>query len=425
MANTLPDNELDLGDIPPLPEEAPLGEDTLVLEDNPSLPEPPSLEELDLDLAQGKLGGDTQEDLAKEILLSEEMPAEEPELEDIEELLGPPPSLEEQSLPEESGIVEEKPIEQSFEEAMAGAPSKEEFFTGEQEEDLLFSDEELDLLSVPETPPAEDQEVPKLEETETQAGDFFEDSEEPVTLSAEEMEGILGDVAVEEQESEGIPVNSGDFFAEETEEPITLSSEEMDNILQDSAPELESPAEIGVEPPTTVQDELGEMAQEEEGEITLSQEELEGILEDAEIGEEAPTEPFSSLAEAGVSESQEDFFAATDEEPVTLSEEELGGIVEDAEPELAQEREQEVEEKGEEPFTITENLDKRDLEAKEGREERLLEKAEGKMPDREELRKMIAYLDNLLGELPDEVIIRFAQSEYYQLYQKVMESLDL
>ena len=39
--------------------------------------------------------------------------------------------------------------------------------------------------------------------------------------------------------------------------------------------------------------------------------------------------------------------------------------------------------------------------------------------------ELMTYLDNLLGELPDDVIEKFAQSEYFKMYQKIMDKLGL
>lgn len=415
-----------------LPEDSSLeSEESLVLEgDDLSLPEPPTLEEMDLELAQGSALKEKAEDfsLETEILSSEEMPQEEPEIQEIEQMLGDsenkrveeslddvvlvsekeelaPPSEEDFSLDlEKEELVSTEP-EISFEEAMEGAPSKEEFFSqGESDEDILFSDEELDLLSSPtqsEEPPVEDNVVAEVPtESPIEAKDFFEETQEdePVTLSQEELEGILQDATTEE-----VSVASTEV------EPVDLP--------------------VGGEEVTDV---LGEAPQEDE-EISLSQEELEGILEDAEIVDEAPPENFEAtpLAEEP---SAQDFFADADEEPITLTEEELGGILEDSVPAEEVQDFPEIEEKSQETapveplgpeVTLTENLEKGSLDLAGQRADAILEKAQGKMPDREELRKMIAYLDNLLGELPDEVILRFAQSEYYQLYQKVMEALEL
>ena len=42
-----------------------------------------------------------------------------------------------------------------------------------------------------------------------------------------------------------------------------------------------------------------------------------------------------------------------------------------------------------------------------------------------EIKKMLSYLDDLLGELPDDVIKKFSQSEYFSLYKKVIQQLGI
>ncbi|MCC6275396.1 MAG: hypothetical protein IT569_06040 [Leptospiraceae bacterium] len=44
---------------------------------------------------------------------------------------------------------------------------------------------------------------------------------------------------------------------------------------------------------------------------------------------------------------------------------------------------------------------------------------------REEMQKMLSYLDNLLGNLPDNVIAEFSKSDYFSLYKKIMNDLGL
>jgi len=41
----------------------------------------------------------------------------------------------------------------------------------------------------------------------------------------------------------------------------------------------------------------------------------------------------------------------------------------------------------------------------------------------EELKKVIGYLDDLLGQLPDETVREFSRSEYFNLYKKIIEEL--
>ena len=43
----------------------------------------------------------------------------------------------------------------------------------------------------------------------------------------------------------------------------------------------------------------------------------------------------------------------------------------------------------------------------------------------ENIRKLMAYLDNLLEELPEDVIKNFANSEYFDLYVKVLNDLGI
>ncbi len=72
---------------------------------------------------------------------------------------------------------------------------------------------------------------------------------------------------------------------------------------------------------------------------------------------------------------------------------------------------------------------------KEDRSDHFIDNQEGRVhfsgekderfPNREELKQVISYLDNLLGELPDNLIEKFSRSEYFSLYQKVMDDLGL
>ncbi|HNF17105.1 MAG TPA: hypothetical protein PK453_25840, partial [Leptospiraceae bacterium] len=39
-------------------------------------------------------------------------------------------------------------------------------------------------------------------------------------------------------------------------------------------------------------------------------------------------------------------------------------------------------------------------------------------------KKLLHYLDEMLGTLPEEFVEQFAQSEYFDLYKKLMEELE-
>jgi iron uptake system EfeUOB component EfeO/EfeM len=43
---------------------------------------------------------------------------------------------------------------------------------------------------------------------------------------------------------------------------------------------------------------------------------------------------------------------------------------------------------------------------------------------RENIKKLLQYLDGLFEKLPEEVVRKFAQSEYFELYAKIMKELE-
>lgn len=365
------------------------------------------------------------------------------------------------------------------------APQADDFFSDDSEEEIALSEEELDGIledAVPETAAAPVEEA-HVTETSPAADEFFSDhdNDEPVSLSADELDGIMEDAVVEEPALENnIPPAAkeitDDFFSEDDDnEPITLSSDELDGIMEDAAEETaatestemlledidHTPAiEVEEEPLATEQNQeipLSPVFEEDEEDITLSAEELNGILEDAdipEVGEDSFQVQESELADNLANNPEEemnlappadssDFFKEEDEGPITLSDEELDGILAHSgvEPEESVAVEplpetgissfenpspvESILKDDSEAMVLTENLDNASLDSADTRAAAIEKMSEGPMPPREELRKMIAYLDNLLGELPDETIAKFAQSEYFKLYQKVMEQLDL
>ncbi|HRP70878.1 MAG TPA: hypothetical protein PLY93_15245, partial [Turneriella sp.] len=125
--------------------------------------------------------------------------------------------------------------------------------------------------------------------------------------------------------------------------------------------------------------------EEDDGPIALSLDELEGIAADAhEVTPEAPMVPLAPM-DTGMNEPS---LAENTDKPSTAFEEDL-----------------------ESATLVTEG----EAVAKENEA----------TPDSDELKSVMGYLDNLLGELPDDVIEKFAQSEYFKLYQKIMDKLGL
>lgn len=557
------------------------------------MPEPPSIDELDLDIAQGSAlqtemptNASFQAEIPAEtprtgssnwkdqILFSEDMPADEPEIEEIDDLLGlgeadssyggddlvpslddepvaltpeePDEILSDHDLPdildedsegdtvdgvealnkpsddddeialpelggfddpasdtaaaepiappkdEEFDLIEEEPI--SFEKEMSGAPTSKDFFSDDDDdEEVLLSDEELeDIGSGPKADNLEliDDDLDSslsepVQPDETKLStaavdnDFFADSDddEPITLTADELDGIVEDASFEEPEKSEKPEElkephdeisstvADDFFNDTDDEgPITLSTDELDNILGDAAVEEPVPSESTemalehdeAQPPLQIEDapdepalaQLSSFEDDDDQNITLSEDELGGILEDSDLITEGDPQIIDesiggpkdsddeSAAAPEVSAVEDDFFNDEAEEgPITLSDEELDGILADASEAPADDSDinEDVLEPVEaiqpidSPDTVTfaEDLGETSPQNVDDKLEAIEAAADGALPPRDELRKMISYLDNLLGELPDDTIAKFAESEYFKLYQKVMEQLEL
>lgn len=307
-----------------------------------------------------------------------------------------------------------------------------DFFDSDEDEPITLSDEELDGILHTTT---EEDALPPTEEIqltheEPKAPHAIEDDEEPIALSSDELDGILMD-AGEEVEAEGeeapladlppeddsvlsleelpqqeaqTPAHSN-FFDSDEDEPIALSAEELDGIVATAEEEAPPLAEESVEfdhaeldaryadvdnidsgaVPTVENTDLAPVdTTDDDGPIALSTEELDGIAQDAhEVTPEAPMVPLSPLD----ANTNEPSLSEIVDKPATVFEEDL------------------------ESATLVHEDDKVAPQAA--------------VPDQEELKSVMGYLDNLLGELPDDVIEKFAQSDYFKLYQKVMDKLGL
>jgi hypothetical protein len=259
------------------------------------------------------------------------------------------------------------------------------------------------------------------------------------------------------------------------EESVTLSDEELGNILEDS--DSAEHAEVGGEPAEEEDFLLPELPEgDEEDVIALSDDELENILgdvqggpfetEESETGEGLAPEEEESVRESLDSEFSfiEDYtkgeidLTAEEEGPIALTPEELGRIESDVQ-EKGQEVSTILDEEDEGPIALSESelenilenvngeepppysaypgeqrqpyhLDLEDIEEAPaaGREAQTSAVAEHPLPeglDRDELKKMIAYLDALFDNLPDKTIKEFSKSEYFDLYKKIMSELGL
>jgi hypothetical protein len=45
--------------------------------------------------------------------------------------------------------------------------------------------------------------------------------------------------------------------------------------------------------------------------------------------------------------------------------------------------------------------------------------------DKEDLRKLLAYLDDLLSKLPEKEIEKFSKTEYFELYGRILDRLGI
>lgn len=369
----------------------------------------------------------------------------------------------------EAVLTEEEPIALSDDEldhiladAEAGHAEPAPELTPHTEDEILTLDEEPELTLIDDTSsPLEAATEDMQPQEHAESGGFFDsDEDEPITLSDEELDGILS-TAPEEENAPSDEVQLAEDVQQEShvvedDEPIALSHEELDGILMDAneAPEEEIPAAEEAPAPA---ESKGFFDSDEDEPIALSADELDGIAATATPEEHtpAPAEPsadFDSryadvdqMAEgtaedelavpAMESEEAEATAADDDEGPIALSADELDGIAADAhevtpeapmvglspldgspaEPSLAEQTDK--------PATVFEE----DLEAATliHEDDRGAAPAAAPTPDTDELKSVMGYLDNLLGELPDDVIEKFAQSEYFKLYQKIMDKLGL
>jgi len=297
----------------------------------------------------------------------------------------------------------------------------EETSTTELESSEIFGDE--DIASEPITLSMD--ELSAITENQS-SSDLLEQDAQDTTLDFEELN--LGDQNIS-------PEDSALLTESDESENLTLSDEELGNIL---GTDEEEPGE-----------ESSDLADMFDTEITfLPEESEEAALEESGNIEILPSE---------IDSFDEDFKAEEDysDEPITLSAEELSDIIGDVPPgEDLEERSELVVEKPLSPSIKIEPLQEEeiiDLDefAEEGKASPLeelrhsypaekdvavtenkspLQKLDGEKTEDSELsaedkKKVLLYLDNLLGNLPDDLIREFSKSSYFDLYKKLMKEI--
>lgn len=297
----------------------------------------------------------------------------------------------------------------------------------------------------------------ELEETESSEEGLegqmegFESSEEedegPIALSMEELESIASDAEESSEEElvdsfdraplpyeEELTPKSDVLAEEEEDESIALSMEELENITASEEEDVE------------------------QEEVTLSAESLDEILGEELPGEglediaDLPIEEEFSLSEQVGDEEPSDFdLTANDDENLVEHEDEtdFGDLSSDATiddsfdltinepketrvPTLASDDSEEFEVDLDEyamegKLSPLEELRKSDVSVPDSKQSsaEAFADAGGENLSAGDRKKVLGYLDNLLGNLPDEVIREFSKSQYFELYKKMMKELEL
>ncbi|WP_431844658.1 hypothetical protein [Leptospira noguchii] len=341
-----------------------------------------SLDELDHILT------DENEELGNLLASEDEEPAalsEEPsDLSEAVDFDSPSSELSEISLEEDEDTNE--PIALSDEELG-------NLLASENEESAALSEEPSDLAEAVDfdSPSSELSEI-SLEEDE--------DANEPIALSLDELDHILTDeneepAALSEEPSDLIEAVDFDSPSselsgisleddEDANEPIALSDEELGNLL---ASENEEPAALS-------EDEFGSNISEVEEEEDLS-----------EILGELP--PVSDL----------DAFDSIDED--VSKEEEVSKIV----PTLESVKDQEMVIVLDEYADEEESSPIEELRKTPDQTEAITGQLSGDVPSKDEMKRIMTYLDELLGNLPDDLIREFSRSDYFELYKKLMKQI--
>ena len=289
---------------------------------------------------------------------------------------------------------------------------------------------------------------------------------EDIALSTDELDNVA-------DSEEALPENTEDFFDGDDDTPITLSDDEMDVILaeahvEDAIPEkpsFDSEEKTSELPDTAETVEEAPSLEIEDDEkagiddffnsdvdepIALSEDELDNVLVTAET-EETPDPENSDLSNEMDNTLPEDTELNVDSEVLQLDENQ--SIEDQAEQEFHASDSSMYESNQAELTALTEDLDKNPITTEEDRhQDRELESTSAPVeaetsqivsdqegvvefdskspeavqdPETEDLKNVMGYLDQLLGELPDDTIKKFANSEYFNLYQKVLDQLGL
>nr|WP_025184835.1 hypothetical protein [Leptospira interrogans] len=302
--------------------------------------------------------------------------------------------------------------------------------TDENEEPAATSEESSDLTE------AIDWDSPPTSEISLED----EEANEPIALSLDELDHILTDeneepAATSEESSDlteaidwdSPPTSEVPLEDEEANEPIALSLDELDHILTDENEELTTSEESSDladwdSPPTS---EISLEDEEANEPIAFSDEELGNLLasgnEESEdkIGSDIPKaeEDLSEILGELPPVSDLDAFDSIDED--VSKEEEVSTIV----PTLESVKDQEMIIVLDEYADEEESSPIEELRKTPDQTEAIVGELSGDVPSKDEMKRIMTYLDELLGNLPDDLIREFSRSDYFELYKKLMKQI--
>ena len=224
------------------------------------------------------------------------------------------------------------------------------------------------------------------------SGDELNNLLESGEVAAEEAEHTMGSSLFEEnvEEDDSIalsPDELGNITAEEDFELDSIDSVEDSVLPEDNFNLPESDEDFNFDTPTNL---FGESTDSTDEEIALSGDELDNILQSGEV-EREEADDFTNPIDSGMVIGDDDFEIDDNSSLANLGEFNL----EESSPE-----------------DLSDSTDRFDS-------------FQFGSVKKEELKKVISYMDELLGSLPDSYIKEFASSEYFELYKKIMNELEL
>ncbi|WP_032918802.1 hypothetical protein [Leptospira santarosai] len=323
------------------------------------------------------------------------------------------------------------------EEPISSFGSEDTSFEVEDEEPIALSDDELGNLLASES----EEPISSFGSEDTS---FEVEDEEAIALSEDELGNLLASETEEPISSFGTEESS---FEVEDEEAIALSEDELGNLLSDDSnmgtdgfedtgsmfkenespslpaeQDLGGPDEFGLEEApsdSSVDFESNEFFPEPEGEdkesIALSEEELGNLLSSEDTFASAKEEDLNEILGELPLVSDLDAFDSIDDDvskeevtrvaPTTVNEDEMIIVLDEY---ADEEKSSPIEELRKTP---------------DQSETPIQGDASGETPSKEEMKRIMTYLDELLGNLPDDLIREFSRSDYFELYKKLMKQI--